>query len=78
MSPQKELFRYYQLLETPRVIILGDNRSHNALGYGFSMLKIPTGEYLLIPDVLYVHGLTKSLLSINQITTTCNTIITFT
>jgi hypothetical protein len=42
------------------------------------MLKVPTGECLLIPDVLHVPGLAKNLLSVSQITTTGNTIITFT
>ena len=60
------------------MIILGDNRLHNALGYGSIMLKVPTGECLLILDVLYVPGLAKNLLSVSQITTTCNKIITYT
>jgi hypothetical protein len=65
MSPQKELFRDYQVLDTPRIILLGDNSSHSALGYGSILLQVPTGQTLLISDVLYVPGLAKNLLSVS-------------
>lgn len=78
MSPQIELFRDYQLLKTPRVTLLGDNRLHSVLGYGAILLEVPTRQSLSILDVLYVHGLAKNLLSVSQITTIGNTIITFT
>lgn len=77
MSPLRQLFRNYKELSTSKTILLGDNSTHNALGYGSVLLKLHTGESLLINDVLYVPGLTKNLLSVAQITKTGRTTITF-
>jgi len=78
MSPQKDLFQNYQILDTPRIILLGDNSSYHALGYGSVLLQVPTRQNLLIPDILYVPGLAKNLFLVSQITNTGNTVITFT
>jgi len=78
MSPLKELFRDYKILIISRVILLEDNSLHSALGFGSILLQVPIGQSLFIPNVLYVLGLTKNLLSISQIMNTRNTIITFT
>lgn len=78
MSPNKDLFCDYQLLDTPRIILLGDNSSHRALGYGSVLLQVPTGQTLLISDVLYVLGLAKNLIFVSLIANIGNTVITFT
>jgi hypothetical protein len=67
MSLIQTLFRDYQVLSDPETKLLGDNSTYNALG-----------QSLLIKDVLYVIGLAKNLLSVVQITSTGNTIVTFT
>ena len=78
MSPQKELFRDYQLLETPRIILLGDNRSHNALGYGSVLLKVPNWAKSFNSRRIICPWPYQKLISVSQITTTGNTVIIFT
>jgi hypothetical protein len=78
MSLIQTLFRDYQVLSDPETKLLGDNSTYNALGFGSVLLKLNIGQSLLIKDVLYVIGLAKNLLSVVQITSTGNTIVTFT
>jgi len=77
MSPLQYLFRDYKELPTLNTILLGDNSTYNALGIGSVLIKLHTGQSLLINDILYVPGLTKNLLFVAQITSTGHTIITF-
>ena len=78
MSPIKSLLRNYETLTSPRSILLGDNSTQNAIGYGSVLLQLSTGQKLLINDILFVPGLAKNLVSVTQITSTGNTIIIFT
>jgi hypothetical protein len=78
MSPIQSLFRDYQVLSNSKTILLGDNSTYHALGFGSVLLKLTTGQSLLIKDILYVPGLAKNLLSVAQITSIGNTIVTFT
>lgn len=78
MSPVQTLFRDYKALDTPRLILLGDNSSYNAIDIGCILLRLPNQQTFLIPDVLHVPGLAKNLISISQITSTGNTTLTFT
>jgi len=78
MSPLKHLFRDYQELDTPKTILLGDNNSHNALGFGSILLKLQNGQTLLVQNILFISSLAKNLLFVTQITNFGNTIITFT
>lgn len=85
MTPNRSLFCDFQELSPIRNIILGDNNSHQASGFGSvvielhtgQQLQFSTGQQLQFSDVLYVPGLTKNLLSVAQITTSGNTIFIF-
>ena len=78
MSPIQTLFWDYQVLFDPKTKLLGDNKTYNALRFGSILFKLNIGQSLLIKDVLYVTRLAKNLLSVVQITSTGNTIVTFT
>jgi hypothetical protein len=78
MSPLQHLFHEYTPLATPKTILLGDNSSHQAQGYGSVVLQLIAGQLLSICDVLYIPKLAKKLLSIAQITNIGNTIVIFT
>lgn len=77
MTPNRSLFRDFQKLFPTRHIILGDNSSHDATEFGSVVIQLQTGQQLQFPDVLYVPGLMKNLLSVAQITTSGNTILIF-
>jgi hypothetical protein len=74
MSPLQHLFHEYTPLATPKTILLGDNSSHQAQGYGSVVLQLIAGQLLSICDVLYIPKLAKKLLSIAQITNIGNII----
>lgn len=68
MTPCRSFLQDYQELKTSRTIILGDNHSHQAEGFGSALIQIKTGQTLFITDVLYVPGLAINLISIAEIT----------
>lgn len=68
MTPCKSFLQDYQELPTSRTIILGDDYSHSAEGFGSALIQIKSGQTLLIKDILYVPGLARNLISIAQIT----------
>jgi len=78
MLPMKILFCNYQVLNPPRLILLGDNSSYNIISFGSILLRLLIGQTLLIKDVLFVPGLAKNLLSVTQITTIRQTSVLFT
>jgi hypothetical protein len=78
MSPLKNIFRNYTLLDNLKTIFLGDNSSYQALGYGSILMQTSYSQNLIIHNVLYVFGLAKNLLSIPQTTITSKIIVTFT
>jgi hypothetical protein len=80
MSPSQghqALFQDYQALSDPKTILLGDNNPQSVLGHGSVLLKLNSEKSLLTKNILYVPSLAKNLLFVAQITSTCNTIITF-
>jgi hypothetical protein len=77
MTPNRSLFHDFPTLSIPRTIILGDNSSHQANGFGTVQIQLSTGQSIFIQNVLYVSGLAKNLLSVAQITTTGNTVLIF-
>jgi len=46
MSPLKFLFQNYEELSSPHLIILGDNSTHNAIGYGSIVVQLSNGQQL--------------------------------
>lgn len=78
MSPLLNLFQKYKVLDSPKTILLGDNSSQQAEGYGSVILQLTNGQLLSLHDVLYVPGLAKNLISVIQLINTGNTIVIFT
>ncbi len=54
MSSLWILLHDYKELSILKTIILGDNSTYSAFGYGFVLLHLHTSESLLIPDVLHI------------------------
>jgi len=77
MSPLKFLFRNFQELSSPCLIILGDNSTHNVVGYGSIVVQLSNSQQLQFLDVLYILSSAKNLLSVAQIINTSNTKVTF-
>jgi hypothetical protein len=47
MSPVKNIFRNYTLLNNPKTIFLGDNSSYQALGYGSILIQTSYSQTLI-------------------------------
>jgi hypothetical protein len=78
MSSIQTLFRDYQVLLGSKTIVLGDNNTYKALDFGSVFFKFNICQSLFIKDILYIPRLTKNLFLVVQITSTGNTIMTFT
>jgi hypothetical protein len=77
MTALRSLLQDYHKLDTPQTILLGDNSSYKATGFGFALLRLSNGKGLLIKDILFVPGLAKNLISVAQLTSIGNTIVIF-
>ena len=77
MTPNQSFFHHFQNLPKSKTIVLGNNSSYQATGFGIVQIQLSTGQCLFIQNVLYISSLAKNLLSIAQITTTGHTILFF-
>ena len=79
MSPRRDWFTNFETLPTPKIIYMGDDGQHQAVGIGSLTIQINgSGQVILIKDVLYVPALAKNLLSVSQITAKSNSSVQFT
>lgn len=68
MTYALEYFTTITYLDTPLQVCLSDDSIQKTYGYGDVVIQLPHGRQITITDVYYVPGLTKSLISINELT----------
>ena len=76
MTSNKEIFTTLTNEGNDEIVILGDNREHQAEGSGSIEIPMDNGRKGIVDNVLYVPILRRNLLSISQITREKENLIT--
>ena len=65
---RKDWINCYQVLSNPLSVTFGDNKRKTAIDKGSIQLRLSDNHEITVPNVYYVPGLAKHLLSVGQAT----------
>ena len=68
LTYRKDWLNFYQILSNPLSVTFGDNGRKTAIGKGSIQLRLSDNHEITVPNVYYVPGLAKHLLSVGQAT----------
>ena len=68
LTYRKDWLNCYKILSNPLSVTFGDNKRKTTIGKGTIELRLSDNHVITVPNVYYVLGLAKHLLSIGQAT----------